>query len=85
MTPTEFKLTAVYKGPTVPLSDICKPYLNLSYAEARRRAALNQLPFPTFRLGNTSKAPVVVSVRTLAEHIDAREASAQAEWRKSQV
>lgn len=84
MTPTEIQLLAIYKGP-VQLEEICERYLNLSRNEALRMAALNKLPFPTFRLTESRKAPVLVHLKDLAEHIDASHRCAKEAWEHSQV
>ena len=65
------------------LSEICDNYLHLAYPEARRRAALNRLPFPTFRLNKSAIAPLMVSVADLAAHIDKQAKEARAEWELS--
>lgn len=84
MTPTELQLLAIYKGP-VALTEIAQRYLALSNKEALRRAALNQLPFPTFRLGKSQKAPVLVHLADLAAHIDAQRQCAKESWEHSKV
>lgn len=80
MTRTELTLTAVHGGPVARLDAVCSKYLNLSYDEARRRAAIGALPFPTFRLGQSAKAPLMVHVKDLAAHIDAAEEKARKDW-----
>lgn len=85
MTDTELKLTAAYRGPIVRLADICKPYLNLGYAEARRQAAMERLPFAAFRLNDSTKSPLMVRVADLARHIDDRAEEAAKVWKNSQV
>jgi hypothetical protein len=84
MSPTEFQLLAIHKGP-VPLDEICERYLRLSREEAMRQAALNQLPFPTFRLSPSRKAPILVHLSDLANHIDTSRESAKSAWEHSQV
>jgi len=84
VSPTEFQLLAVYKGP-VPLGDICERFLNLSREEALRKASLNKLPFPTFRLGDSRKAPTLVHLSDLAQHIDLSHQCAKEAWAHSQV
>lgn len=85
MNPTELRLLVVHDAATVPLEDICVRYLNLSWQKARDAAALNRLPFPTFRLTDSRKAPLMVSITDLAQHIDARHTAATATWANSQV
>lgn len=71
--------------PVVPLTDICAKYLNMSAKKAMEKAALNQLPFPTFRLSDSQRAPVLVSVPDLLAHIEVCRAAANESWQKSQV
>ena len=85
MSPTEVHLLAALKAPVVPLYDICDKWLNLNPKSARELAALNTLPFPTFRISDSRSAPLLVSVHDLAEHIDARHAQAKETWTRSQV
>lgn len=84
MTQTELQLVAVFKGPTVPLEEICERYLGMGWHTARAEAALNRLPFPTFRLTESRKAPIMVKVKDLADHIDWRAQEAAANWSNSQ-
>jgi len=85
MTPTEFQLFVLYRAPTVNLDSICDKYLSLSPPEARRRAAMHALPFPTFRLTSSQKAPYMVALKDLAAHIDSTHTEAQRDWDKSQA
>jgi hypothetical protein len=84
VTPTEVMLLAIYKGPA-PLEDVCERWLNMSPKVAQQRAALHQLPFPTFRLSGSQKAPLLVDLRDLAGHIDQARECAKARWEHSQV
>lgn len=85
MTPTEIKLIAIYKGPTVPLAEVSQRYLGMDPDWAQKRAKLNALPFPTFRLTESPKAPLMVSTVDLAEHIDEQQAEARRSWANSQT
>lgn len=85
MTPTELQLLALHRAPAVPLDAICDTYLNMSRGTARAEAALNRLPFATFKLSESRKAPVMVKVTDLARHIDASHQCAQKEWENSKV
>lgn len=85
MTPTELSLTAIHKGPTARLVDISKQYLGLAPAQANRKAALHELPFPVYKATDSSKAPYLVDVSVLANYLDEKQAKADAEWRNSQV
>lgn len=44
----------------VPLDEICVPFFNNKPVVARRKAALNQLPVPAFRLGDARRGPLYV-------------------------
>lgn len=85
MTPTEFQLFVQYRDTVIPVDNICEKYLNLTPPEARRRALLNKLPFPTFRMVQSQKAPLMVKLTDLAAHIDKQHESAQESWEHSQV
>ena len=78
-------LMSLYKSPAIPLSEVCERYFALSYEEAMRKAARNELPVPTFRLAESRKAPVMVSAEALGAWIDKTEAAARAQWERSQV
>jgi len=85
MTPTEFQLFVQYRDAVIPVDSICEKYLNLTAPEARRRALLNKLPFPTFRVIKSQKAPIMVKLVDLAAHIDKQHEQAHALWSHSQV
>ena len=57
----------------------------MEYSEAAKLAAVNDLPFPTFRLRDSRKAPLMVTVSDLAKHIDSSSECAKKEWDYSQV
>lgn len=82
---TQLQLLALHRAPAVRLEAICEHYLNLSPVVARQRAALNTLPFPTFRMTDSGKAPLMVKIVDLAKHIDATHEVASAEWENSKV
>lgn len=67
----------------LPLSEICDRYFGMSYPEARRAAALNQLPIPTFRLRDSRKAPLMVSAERLASLVSQADEAAAQEWVRS--
>lgn len=85
MSPTEVMLLAVHRAPVVRLADVCEQYLNNEYPWAQRKAALNALPFPAFKLGPSKKAPWMVRLSDLAEYLDRTGAEAQRSWKTSQV
>jgi hypothetical protein len=82
---TELHLVALFEGPAVPLDAVSKRYFGLAPTEARRKAALNDLPVPTFRLRDSEKAPLMVKASDLAAWIDLNHEKASASWQKSQV
>lgn len=81
---TSLALISIHKSPTIPLSEVCDRYFSLSYAEAVRKAARNELPVPTFRLMDSRKAPLMVSAEALGCWIDKQEQKASADWMRSQ-
>lgn len=83
MTQTETQLVAVY-GPAIPLEEVCKPYFGLELKQAREAAALNKLPVPTFRMRESTKAPLLIKADVMAEWIDRTSEAAHEEWLKSQ-
>ena len=85
MTDTEIALIAVHRTPVIPLDAICKEQFNLSPVEARREAALNRLPVPTFKLRDSARAPFMVHAKALAEFIESQAAAASAAWERSQL
>lgn len=52
---------------------------------AYEKAALNELPIPTFRAAESQKAPRLVHVDDLARWLDEQRARARQQWEKSQV
>lgn len=82
---TSLALMSIYKSPTIPLNEVCERYFSLSYEEALKRAARNELPVPTFRLTNSRKAPMMVSAESLGQWIDTNEAKAKDLWQRSKV
>lgn len=85
MTTTVDLLLKVHGGVMIPLADICDRYFACDIRWARQKAALNQLPVPTWRLVDSKKAPLMVRVTDLAEYIDKRGAAEKAEHAKSQL
>lgn len=76
----ELALLAVHETPTIALDDIAEQYLNLSLAQARRKAARQDLPFPVFKMGAGLKAPYVVAVSDLAKYIEDEQRKAHTTW-----
>ena len=82
---TAFALLARFESPTVKLEDICDEFFGMARDKAYQRAALNELPVPTFRAGDSQKAPRMVHVDDLAKHLEEQRAAARAEWERSKA
>ncbi|MBB5191847.1 hypothetical protein HNQ50_002577 [Silvimonas terrae] len=82
---TAFALMAVHGQALLPLEDVGAQYLGISDKEARRRAGLNTLPFPTMRLMDSQKAPLFVRLEDLARYIDDLAETARSTWERSAV
>ncbi|GDX06323.1 pyocin activator PrtN family protein [Buttiauxella sp. A111] len=67
---TFFLLMAEFETVTPALADISEKYLGLKPRTAEEKAAVGKLPLPSFRLGDTQKAPRLIHLQDLAEHID---------------
>lgn len=80
---TAFALLARFETPTVKLDDICEEFFGLGRDKAYQRAALNELPVPTFRAIDSQKAPRLVHLEDLARFLDAQRAAARKEWQAS--
>ena len=79
------QLIWLHEATVIELDTICDRYLALSPKVARQRAALHTLPFPTFRLTDSAKAPIMVKVSDLARHIDDQHEAAAKSWEHSQA
>jgi hypothetical protein len=75
-------LMCIYKSPIVRLEDVCERYFGLSYEEAVKKAARNELPVPAFRLRKSQKAPWMVSCEDLGLLIDKQRAAAAEIWQR---
>ncbi len=82
---TSLALMAIYKTPVIPLAEVCERYFGLSYEEALKKAARNELPVPAFRLTKSQRAPMMVSAEALGAWIDKLDAEAKVLWQRSQV
>lgn len=68
---TLYLLMAQYDGKAqVPLDVIASDYLNMGEAKAKRLAAVQGLPFPVMRGGDSQKARWVVDLRDLSAYLD---------------
>lgn len=77
---TYFGLLAQFGKAEIPLEEIC-PMFGYSPQEAKRRAALRNLPIPVYRAGS-QKSPWLVSVADLAKYLDEQKEKARTEWEK---
>ncbi len=78
---TMFLLMAEFETATIPLADISERYLGMKPATADKKAGAGTLPIPSFRLGDSQKAPRMVHVKDLADFIDQRRTEAAKEFR----
>ena len=75
---TTFMLMAAFDSrPTVPLEEICEPYLGLPADRAIRLANRRALGLPTFKMRDSQKAPHMVHLEDLAKFIDQKAAKAR--------
>lgn len=72
MSSTKFLLLAQFEKASVPLAEIAGPYLGMSVRKAMEHFNAGTLPIPAFRLRESQKAPVLVSIEDLATYIDER-------------
>jgi pyocin activator protein PrtN len=79
MTPTYFGLLAEFGEAEIPLQRVCEKYFGLSVSKAKRRACLQQLPIPSYRVGS-QKSPWLISAADLAKHIDQQRQLASEQW-----
>ena len=69
----------------ITLEEICTDFFGLSYRTAARRASVNELPVPVFKMGESQKSPWVVAIDELAEYIDLKSREARRLWDYSRV
>lgn len=79
MSPTYFGLLAEFGESEIPLERVCGKFFGLSVSKAKRRACLQQLPIPAYRIGS-QKSPWLISVVDLANHIDSQRSNATKQW-----
>lgn len=66
--------------PVIELEEICTDLFGLSYRTASRKANLNELPVPVFKMYESQKAPWLVRLDELAEFIDQKAKNAKRDW-----
>lgn len=76
---TTFLLMAEFETSTIPLAQIAERYLGMKPSTADKKAGAGDLPIPTFRIGDSQKAPRMVHVKDLAEFIDTKRKEARDE------
>lgn len=79
---TFFALMAEYQTAQIPVEK-CAPLFGMDPKEACRRASLQKLPVPAFRLG-TQKSPWLIDAAKLAEYLDQVKARAAQDWQRLQ-
>ena len=62
----------------VPLDDIAQQFFNVTPKIARRKAALNSLPVPAFRINGSRKGPLYVKKSDLEAMVQRRYDEAKA-------
>lgn len=72
---TIFLLMAEFETASIPLSDVCEKYFGMKPATADKKAVLGQLPIPTFRAGESQKAPRMIHIQDLADYIEKQRAA----------
>lgn len=77
---TMFLLMAEFEISTILLYSISERYLGMKPSTADKKASAADLPIPTFRMGNTQKAPRMIHVNDLAAVIDKRRKEAKKEF-----
>lgn len=82
---TAYALLARFETPTVHLDQICEEFFGLAPKKANEKAALEELPVPTFRARDSQGAPRLVHLEDLAKWLDKQRAAAREQWEKSQV
>lgn len=77
-----YLLMAEFEGADALLEQVVARYFShLGEREWKRRAALQQFPFPVFRAEKSQKSPWMVSLKELADYLDHQEAEAAKDWR----
>lgn len=77
---TLFLVLAEYGTAQIPV-ERCAKHFGMTATEAKAAARRQALPVPCYRLGS-QKSPWVVDAAALADHIRAKRAAAEAEWKR---
>jgi len=68
----------------IPVEELAEPYLGIAVNTAKRKAKVNELPFPCFKMGLNQKSPYVVHLVELVKYIDSRTSEARDLWKEYQ-
>ncbi|WP_228767486.1 pyocin activator PrtN family protein [Vibrio hibernica] len=69
----------------IPIEEIAENYLGMAVATARRKANAYALPFPTIRIGDNQRSPMMVHIDDLVRYIDKQKKEAEMLWMEFQV
>ena len=79
---SSFLLAMKYQSPVVPLDVVVKDFLpHLNIETAKKRAALQNLPFPTFKAEDSNKAPYMVNIADVAIWLNQKSQNSQQDWK----
>lgn len=70
--------------PLIPLEVVAKTYLGLTASTAKRKARINDLPFPVTRFGDSQKAPWLVDFNHLSAYLERVATESQCDWLRMQ-
>lgn len=81
---TLFTLMAEFDGrAVVPIEEVATKYLGLNNkTKINAKARASEFPFPVFRAEKSQKAPWLVSLIDLAEHLDQEREKARQDFEK---
>jgi hypothetical protein len=79
---TIFLLLAEFGTSTIPLADVSEKYFGMKAATAEKKALLGDLPIATFRASDSQKAPRMIHVQDLADHIDQQRKKGREQFEK---
>ncbi len=68
------------KQPFIALVDVADEYLGLTPSTAKRKARINDLPFPVLRLSDSQKAPWLVKFEHFVEYVERRASESHNDW-----
>lgn len=70
--------------PLIALVDVAGEYLGLTPSTAKRKARINDLPFPVLRLSDSQKAPWLVKFEHLVEYVERTASESHNDWLRMQ-